>query len=670
MFKVRRIILSTLSQRRPIHFPRNIRLVVVTLIGLFAFGSAIPGPHAAGAQATNDPAGTLQSLAQRTIPASDRIDLARRYQGFTGTFTYPAQPLHIYNIGDQSTFWALNNSTNKQFQVTATLVYATPHVFMWFESTVHPDMTVVKQATDTFENNIYPTVHHYFGSERSPGIDGDVHLYIVNVHGLGNGVAGYFVAADTYPTTVVQTSNQHNMFLMNLDVDQVGHRSYEGTLAHEFQHMVHHVLHPNQEAWLNEGLSEVSRLLNHLADSSFAGDFLGQPLIQLDTWEDAPRTFAHYGAGYLFGAYFVQRFGADKLHTLVTDPGLGLFAFDGALRTINAIDPSTLKPITTNDLFADWQAANYLNDPQIGDGRYGYNAFPETLSTAQVSGRLQIGQHNTAANQYGTNYLELTSPGSYTFKFEGQPTVKVIATAAHGGTHFWWSGRQDSSDTRLTHAFDLTAVKNATLDFWTAYAIEANYDYGYVTVSTDNGRTWKALPSAATSNTNPTDQAYGPGFTGISAAADQSDKLDMTRPPKWVEQKIDLSAYAGQKIKIGFEYITDDTMTYSGFSVDDISIPEIGYRTDAENDDGGWQSDGWARIDNTLPQSYLVQQISVGKTPATTTVTRLLGPADGVNGQWTLSIDTATPRIVIAVAGLTRFSNESAPFSYDLEIAK
>jgi len=658
---------------------RLVRTVIMSVIGaVIIYGVTTVSVNFANAQSSgvsvSDGSASLQTLVQRAIPVSDRIDLARRFLGVTDQFNQPTQPLHVYNLGDQETFWAENGDTNKKFQVTATLIYTTAHVFMWFDSSAHPDFTAVKKAADTFENSIYPTVHKYYGSEHSPGIDGDVHLYVLNAHGLGGSTAGYFVAADTYPKTVVRTSNQHNMFLMNLDAGgQVGSRDYEGTLAHEFQHMVHNVLHPNQQTWMNEGLSEVSRLLNHYADHSDANTFLNQPLLQLNTWDLGQTWFAHYGAGYLFNAYFVQRFDADKLHTLITDPGQGLFAFDGALKTINAIDSLNKLPITTTDLFADWQAANYLNDLAVSDGRYGYKNFPETLLPAQISGPLSLGQHNDTTNQYGTNYLELTKPGTYTFKFQGQPTVKVIPINAHSGSKFWWAGREDASDTRLTRAFDLSGVKIATLDFWTAYVIEDQYDYGYVAVSTDNGLTWKALPAPAANTTNPNDQAYGPGFTGISGISNLGNNPDMTQPPKWIEQKIDLTSYAGQKIMIRFEYITDDAMTYAGFAIDDISIPEIGYSNDAEapvGDDGGWQSEGWARIDNTLPQNYLIQQINVGTTPATKTVKRLLGPADGTHGQWTISVDALTPRVVIAVAGLTRFTNESAPFSYDLEIAR
>ncbi len=656
--------LSNRALRRGLTFA-----VFLAVCGLsFAFSDSV------GAQQTGPGQATLSTLEGVTIPARNRIDLAERLQGVTNVSAAPTQPLHVYKVGDTAQFWCTNEDENKEFQVTATLVYATPHIFMWFENGSTPEMAAVKQSADTFETLIYPTEHKYYGSERSPGIDGDVHLYILHAHNLGASVGGYFSSADTYPTAVVKYSNEHNMFFVNLDnatgADAVGARGYEGTLAHEFQHMIEQAVHPGQ-SWMNEGLSETARLVTGYADQSFAPEFLSNPITQLDTWEPDPNTVQHYGAGYLFGAYYIQRFGPDKVHTLIADPAKDLFSFDDALKAIQATDPSTNQPITTTDLYADWQAANLIQNPKLADGRYGYKQVPETLTPAHIAGSLSTGTHSLQTRQYGTVYLQLKQPGTYTLNFTGQPTVKVIPTDAHSGTHFWWAGREDESDARLTHDFDLSTVKSATLDFWTWYSIENEWDYGYVEVSTDGGKTWKVQAAPNTDNSDPYGNSYGPGFTGVSGAGanntNSSSQLGQDSQAQWIEEKVDLSAYAGQQIKVRFEYVTDDELTFAGMAIDDIQIPEIGYSSDAETDDGGWQSEGWARMDNTLPETYLIQEIDFGSTP---TVKRLLSPADGVTGKWVLKVDASTPHLVIAVSGMTRFSDEDAPFSYTLAAAR
>ncbi len=605
---------------------------------------------------------TLTQLAETILPATDRIDLAKRLRGVTNIPTPPTTPLKTYNVGDQEQFWADNADTEHNFQLTAELLYATPHVYMWFEVGENPDLAAVKRSADNFEKRIYPTVHQYFGSEWTPGIDGDVHLYLLHAHNLGSSVGGYFSSSNEYPSAVVKTSNQHEVFFINLDSTGagVGTAQYDGTLAHEFQHMVHNIVDPNEEGWLNEGLAELSRLLNGYTQLGSAPVFLKTPNTQLNSWNADTSNIPHYGASYLFTAYFLGRFGVDALKMLVADPLNGLVGFDDVLAKIHAIDPITKKPITAVDLFADWQIANLLDDSKVSDGRYGYAKITQHLPTPHREGELATGTTSGDVSQWGTRYFEITAAGTYKLHFAGAPTVHIVPTDPHGGARMWWSSRSDQSDTTLTHDFDLSGVKSATLDFWLWHSIEKEWDYGYVEVSTDGGATWKPLKTADSDTNDPHDNAYGPGFTGNSGIA-QFDTKGTTAI--WKHEKVDLKQYTGKSIKVRFESITDDAVTLPGMLVDDISIPEIGYHTDAETDDGGWVGAGWVRVDNTLPQRYLIQSVAIGQS---TSVTRLLDASDGASGDWTLTVGGDVQRIVISLSGLTPFTTEAAPYTFTL----
>jgi len=84
--------------------------------------------------------------------------------------------------------------------------------------------------------------------------------------------------------------------------------------------------------------------------------------------------------------------------------------------------------------------------------------------------------------------------------------------------------------------------------------------------------------------------------------------------PVWIEQRIDLTRYAGKKVLLRFEYVTDGALNDHGFAIDDVEIPEVGYRDDAESETG-WESNGFIRSTNTVQQRYVVQVVRFGERP-------------------------------------------------------
>ena len=125
---------------------------------------------------------------------------------------------------------------------------------------------------------------------------------------------------------------------------------------------------------------------------------------------------------------------------------------------------------------------------------------------------------------------------------------------------------------------------------------------------------------------------------------------------------MDLSAYAGHKILVRFEYITDAALSYASLLLDDISIPEINYACDFEKDSCGWDERGFVRVDNILPQMFVVQFIH--QSGGETTVKRM--PLDA-NRQGMLSVNLQKgDSAILVVSGATPFTTELA--SFELEI--
>jgi len=89
-----------------------------------------------------------------------------------------------------------------------------------------------------------------------------------------------------------------------------------------------------------------------------------------------------------------------------------------------------------------------------------------------------------------------------------------------------------------------------------------------------------------------------------------TDRFYTGRVGRWQEETIDLSPFGGQEILLRFEYVTDLILTYGGFAIDDIAIPEIDFFDDAETLDPGWIAEGFTRATAGLPQMWRPQLIT------------------------------------------------------------
>ena len=583
-------------------------------------------------------------LTETDLPVRDLRALASRLRNQGAELpevVYDTPP--VYQLGDQDAFWIVDNTQQPpvQFQATATLQHITEHTYWWVEDGFSVNQQDLARSADVFENRIYPTNRNFFGSEWSPGVDNDVHISIY----LGNvpGVAGYYASSHEFSQQVDQYSNQREMFLINLNALKPGDPIFESVLAHEFQHMIHWHQDRNEETWVNEGLSELAVLLNDYGLDRAQHTYLQNPDLQLTTWaQGLANTAPHYGSSYLFMAYFLDRFGEETMKRVVSEQANGVQGFDVALKAAGY-------QTTFDEVFADFLVANYLDDPTLAAGQWGYsNLDIEQAHTTERHNRFPTDRADTV-HQYGADYIALNSDQPLTFNFAGAATVPVLNNQPHSGRYQWYSNRGDDSNATLTRAIDLREVTQATLTYWAWYDIEADWDYAYVEISNDGGISWTILPGAYSSTNNPTGNAYGPGYTGISGG--------------WVEERIDLTEFSGQEVLLRFEYITDDATNGPGFALDDVAIPEIGLFDDMESPDPAWQAEGFIRMDNILPQQFTVQIIDL--TSAQPTVTQL--PLDEANsGQMILGTAEAGVDAILVISAQAPVTTEVTEYRYSI----
>jgi hypothetical protein len=615
--------------------------------------TATPEPPVETAEAEVTVAPTLTTeewLAQAALPTRDLRDLALRLRPEVDDIPRVVNPEPPqYEEGDIEVFWVGNVDTEEHHQIEAVLQVKLPHVYMWVERGARVDLDDLERSARQFEEKTYVTDRAFFGSEWSPGVDNDVHLTILNATNLGDHVAGYFSSADEFSHLANPYSNEREMFYINLDSNTPGTLFYDGTLAHELQHMIHWANDRNEDTWVNEGCAELATELNGYSRGGADVVFSGQPDTQLTTWTDDPKlNTLHYGSAYLFMSYFLDRFGEELTKAVVASPNDGPAGFDDALAAAGY-------DLRFDDVFADWVVANYLDSRTLEDGRYGYQRDnPRQVELEKRYRRFPV-HEETTVHQYAADYFELAGRGDVLVDFCGSTETRLAATDAQSGRSAWWAHRADDSDTRLTRAFDLTGLSQATLEFSLWYDIEEGYDYGYVAVSTDGGAKWDILWGEHSRDYDPVGNAFGPGYTGSSGDSDE---------PGWVEEQVELTPYAGQEVLVRFEYVTDDAVNYPGWFLDNIGIPELGYFDDAESGAGGWIAEGWVLIDNRLPQRWVVQLIEQGF--ITTEVRRMDVDETGCGQLLFERTGRAGRTAVLVVSALAPVTTEEAPYRFDI----
>ena len=595
-----------------------------------------------------------------SVPIRDLRDLALRLR--PGVDSIPqSETAPEYEVGDRIPFWVANVDSNEHFQIEAELLYKNDIVYIWAERDHHLDLDTMASSADRFAQTIYPQVRAFFGSEPNPGIDGDPRLHILHARRLGRGIAGYFSGADAFSSLANPFSNQKEMFSISLDwlLQLRDYELYETVLAHEFQHMVHWHNDRNEETWVNEGLSELAQeVAGYPPDLGFAGVYASNPDTQLNTWNIDPNDNGrHYGSSYLFMAYFLQRFGEELTRAVVSQPANGTRGFDAALHQAGL-------DLTFEDVFADWVIANFVGDfdALAQHGVYGYRQLqPPMPVLAESVSRLTQRTKSTSVANYGVDYISISGRGDATIYFHGNSSTRFAAADKLSGNRAWWSNRADDSDVRLTREFDLTGASPAgelkmTVRMW--YDIEEDYDYGYVLASRD-GRKWDILPGQRTTTENPSGNSFGSAYTARSAPS------RLARTPNWIEENFDLQDYAGDRIWIRFEYVTDDAVNAPGWFIDEVKIPSIGYAANWADGADGWEGEGWLLTDNQLPQEWLVQTMVFheGKLAG---LSRAPVESDG-----TLLIDLdgldRKSEVVLAVSGLTPVTTEEAVYEYRIE---
>lgn len=412
--------------------------------------------------------------------------------------------------------------------------------------------------------------------------------------------------------------------------------AYEGTFAHEFQHLLEYYADPDGETlWVDEGLAEYAMDLTGYSDPAASIESIdwteiqcfygwakqqtsynpipleqGGPENSLTSWGDQTHPdelLCDYGMAYAFMEMLKDHYGKGFLRALHRHDGDGLEGLQSVL-TNRGTEVSAMDLI---DRFAALVAV----DSVIDDGAVlhaGTTATADLRSRsldADVDWANEDAYSTPGAPPNGSDYVRLrAADGSFAssdeinrIDFDGADTLEPYPvewvvdsdppTEAKTDPALY-SGVASNLDRSLVQQVAVPAG-GGDLTFDTYYDTEYNWDYGFVQISTDDGQTWQSLSNPMTSaapepGADPRVTENLPGLTGKSGASSPSENSNPDFEAKWVPTSFDLDAYAGQTVLLAFRYVTDANTEGPGWWIDNIML---GTQTISDGSSlTGWQT--------------------------------------------------------------------------------
>ncbi len=577
---------------------------------------------ATGASIIGDPATIGEEL---TINVADFV-----FGDYDETFKVIMEGTHGIILVEKDAYENYDEGTDEY-------VFANPSGTWRAEDRISTDQ--LTYLLDQFDSNIYPAVTGVFGDLLLRGDEGQkVWVLIHNIRDQAYyGDYEYYVAG--YFSSSENAENNKNMFHIDsydwfnrTGPDGTRPHLYEGTFAHEFEHMVHFDVDPDEPSWVDEGLADLASYLSGYVHSDGHIDYYFRRHMS------TPLTFwggglEDYGASYLFQLYLFEKFGgADFVSALVQEQANGIEGIENTLAAFGFTD-------SFDEIFDAWTIANYVDDTRKAGGKYGYETLevggPDTRGNT-IEASIQAA-HQLWKDTYG-DWIEVFpfyetpfvdtwwqfhpalygDPLPYTaqyFRFNSQEEANVwldgqdiSGVPSFSGDYEWYSEAGAWAWQSFYQTFSIPRVKgkksSVTLSFMTNYDIEEDWDYGYVEVHDLDTDKWYTLEdlNGGTVTTDP----FGQDNPNTPEGREPRDYEAAGRwnaftgsSHGWVQAVMDLTPFQGHLIELHFRLWQDGAFTLINMFVDDITIVglDIPFFDDVESGENGWMTDGWVVSD-------------------------------------------------------------------------
>jgi len=412
-----------MKQKRQVRLTTFLAAIAIAAVFLAASGD----PARCGQPAVH------RAADQHTVCATPLLEqarqaLARQFPDRGGRRTATGRGGPFHSVGDTVAFWAwdLTVMPPAWIQEPATCRAVGDHCYVfvaddqWNVNMDQDDVDLVVQAWDQStpgdpSTGIYELNTTTFGPPPDSHDNDDwIYIFYDDLGQFSGSVFdGYFSVFNQYTEAEAQAqgghSNEVEMFYMSCDPVDPTAASTLSVLAHEFEHMIHWNFDPNESAWVDEGCAEVAMFLYGHPDPIVS--FPGNPDNDLTSFD---QNFSDYIQCYLYMMYLHDHFGGvDTISALVAEPANSISGVELTLSGLGYTE-------TFEEVFADWVVANYLDDPSVGDGRYGYTSIDlPDFSNSGDHVDYPVEFLGRTVNHWAADYIRFRSGSDLWLQFDG-----------------------------------------------------------------------------------------------------------------------------------------------------------------------------------------------------------------------------------------------------------
>jgi hypothetical protein len=331
-------------------------------------------------------------------------------------------------VGDTMTFWAwdLTRMPPPWILVPATCRAVGEYCYVFVADdqwNVNMDSADVALVVERFDQvtpadptrGIYEINTETFGPAPDE-LDQDPKIYIFySALGcfMGTCFDGYFSVFNQYTEEEAREmgghSNEVEMFYMSCDPIDPTANSTLSVLAHEFEHMIHWNMDPDEASWVDEGCAEYAMYLYGYPDPITG--FPQNPDDNLIVWDNS---WVDYIQTYLFMMYFTGHYGGDPAITaLVSEAANSIAGVENTLTGLGFVE-------TFEEVFTAWTVANFLDDTSIDEGQYGYPRIDLPPFSARQHSTYPVAEQQATVQHWAADYIRFVNGSPMLLSWDGQ----------------------------------------------------------------------------------------------------------------------------------------------------------------------------------------------------------------------------------------------------------